>query len=404
MKRITKSGLPMLIVFVLLLVLSVPVFAQDGPESTPVPSLPGVISITVNGEDAYFEQDDSTGSDIYIRAKLSAGSNEMDLREAEVSITLSNSGIDFDGGELDFTQDGATWECEEADLFNKAYEISIDNNDYTLAAGLVDGVVTVDSNDPLKIAPVTLEGVTANVSGFNVQNPYMGNPNEAGWTFINYYVTATLPSGTELPEFEGTMSLAGGASVTDGCATLDSGSDYDFDLSSTNEFVVENGSDGRTYYVMVGVSGESFIVTASDYTIDFQELKASEYYDEVNYPDIYDQVGEIEAALIEYYAEGPYEFPSGTSVMEIIEDFIDFAENEGLFSYDTSITYGGAYLAELNGLEEFDGGFLSGWMYSDDPNGYFIGCSIPMIGAASYYLNGGERITWFYTVDYTQHF
>ncbi|MEL7566186.1 MAG: DUF4430 domain-containing protein [Dehalobacterium sp.] len=356
MKRIIKSGLPMLIVFVLLLALSVPVFAYGGHDSTPVPSLPGVVSITVNGEDAYSEQEDSTGSDIYIRALLPACSTEMDLREAEVSITLSNSGIDFDGGELNFTQDGATWECEEADLFNKAYEISIDNNDYILAAGLVDGVVTVDSNDPLKIAPVTL-------------------------------------------------SLDSGASVADGgCATLISGSDYAFDLSATNEFVVENGSDERTYYVMAGVSGESFIVTASDYTIDFQELKASEYYDKVNYPEIYEQVGEIEAALIKYYEEGPYEFDSGTSVMEIIEHFIDFAEDEGLFSYDTNITYGGAYLAELNGLEEFDGGFLSGWMYSDDPAGYFIGCNIPMIGAASYYLTSGKTITWFYTVDYTLHF
>ncbi|MEL7566189.1 MAG: hypothetical protein AAGU27_15055 [Dehalobacterium sp.] len=210
MKRTIKSGLPMLLVFVLLLALSVPVFAYGDHDSTPVPSLPGVVSITVNGEDAYFEQDDNTGSNIYIRVKLCAGSTEMDLREAEVAITLSSSGIDFDGGELDFTQEGATWEAE-ADLFNKAYEISINNNDYTLAAGLVDGVVTVDSNDPLKIAPVTLEGVTANISGFNVQNPYMGNPNEAGWTFINYYVTATLPSETDLSDFKGTMSLDGGA-------------------------------------------------------------------------------------------------------------------------------------------------------------------------------------------------
>ena len=397
-RRFTRSSFVTLLIFMLLMAFALPSFAADPTGSITLPTPTEVTSITVGGATAYYQQDDN-GPDKFIRAIVPTTAHG--LKDTTVVINLVNSATTVTSPNLTFTGGGTTTRTATGvDLLNKAYQVNIGGTNYILAAGLPNGVVAIDSSDPLKIAPVVLEGENAVVEGFNVQNPYMGNDSYSEWTFINYYVTATLPASTPLNNFNGTMSLAGGASVTGGCATSTGGANYNFNVSTTNEFVVTNGSDNRTYHVAVGVAGDTFVITASDYTIDFQELKLSVYYT----GDIVDQVAEIEDALIEYYAEGPYTFASGTTVMEILEDFVAFAYDEELFSWNTDITYGGAYLSRLNGLAEFDGGALSGWMYTDLPGGWTPTCSVPMVGAASYTLNGGETITWFYTVDYFNHF
>ncbi|MEG2354334.1 MAG: DUF4430 domain-containing protein, partial [Clostridium sp.] len=57
-----------------------------------------------------------------------------------------------------------------------------------------------------------------------------------------------------------------------------------------------------------------------------------------------------------------------------------------------SPVYKSAYIRGMNNLYEFDGGDLSGWMYS--VNGVF-----PQKGCSQYKLEGGEKIEWKYTCD-----
>ena len=64
-------------------------------------------------------------------------------------------------------------------------------------------------------------------------------------------------------------------------------------------------------------------------------------------------------------------------------------------------TEGSTYIESINGLAAFDGGSMSGWMYSDSAEGWSKSCNIPMVGGADYVLTDGARITWFYTCDYT---
>ncbi len=54
----------------------------------------------------------------------------------------------------------------------------------------------------------------------------------------------------------------------------------------------------------------------------------------------------------------------------------------------------GTYIAEIDGLGEFDKGQNSGWMYKVDGK-------LPDIPANEYKLNGNEKIEWFYTKDWT---
>ena len=54
--------------------------------------------------------------------------------------------------------------------------------------------------------------------------------------------------------------------------------------------------------------------------------------------------------------------------------------------------YGTAYIEGIGNLYEFDGGPLSGWMYS--VNGVF-----PNYGCAAYTLKEGDVVAWRYTCD-----
>lgn len=57
-----------------------------------------------------------------------------------------------------------------------------------------------------------------------------------------------------------------------------------------------------------------------------------------------------------------------------------------------SPVYNSAYIKGINNLYEFDGGELSGWMYS--VNGVF-----PSYGCSQYELKAGDSIQWKYTCD-----
>ena len=75
------------------------------------------------------------------------------------------------------------------------------------------------------------------------------------------------------------------------------------------------------------------------------------------------------------------------SVVEIVE----LAVKEKGWSYTNP---GGNYIAEINGLAEFDNGRLSGWMYT-------LNGTHPNLGVAEQFLENGDRIVLHYTDDYT---
>ena len=66
----------------------------------------------------------------------------------------------------------------------------------------------------------------------------------------------------------------------------------------------------------------------------------------------------------------------------------------GLYGIDI-LSYKG-YVSSMNGLSEFDQGPNSGWLYQVDGN------TPSTTGADQYRLSGGERVTWYYTKDFTK--
>ena len=81
---------------------------------------------------------------------------------------------------------------------------------------------------------------------------------------------------------------------------------------------------------------------------------------------------------------------------------ITWAESNDKFSETTKNE--GTYLATLDGLGEFSCGQMSGWMYTDDSAGYSPNVTGPGVGAASYTMTNGQKITWYMTTNYFNHF
>ena len=79
--------------------------------------------------------------------------------------------------------------------------------------------------------------------------------------------------------------------------------------------------------------------------------------------------------------------PKGSTVKYLTELMLENA--------DLPYTSSGVYISEINGLQEFDNGPLSGWMYR-------LNGEIANEGYASRKLQAGDNIQWFYTDDYTK--
>jgi len=399
-----KKLISIVLALVLVLGIAVPAFADGTTRPTAhtvVTSLDGVSSVTVNGTAAYYEYDSNTGSSVkYIRAELpKASATEYSLKTATVVITTTGSNAASIPG-YTASVSGNQYTFTGVNLFNTAYTVSVGSYSYTLAAGIEDGRVGIGSSDPLRLSG-TLESVTADVYGSNQNNPYMGNPYySTGWTFISYFVTATLPSGKVLNNVTGSFTIASGASFS-GPASSASGP---FNFTSNNIITITNGSASRQYSAQLAVSGQSVIVQESaggyrNYDINLTELKNSSYYTGT----VQTKAKAIEKAWKAYISE-PHTFSNGVTVMDIMEAFISWAESGNYFT-GTSDTGGGTYLSQLNGLNAFDCGYMAGYMYADDPNGYYWNSSsdhssMAQIGAGDYVFTSTTRIVWFYTVDF----
>ncbi|MEM1483583.1 DUF4430 domain-containing protein [Oscillospiraceae bacterium PP1C4] len=389
MKKV-KQSLALLLAVIMVLSLNISTFATttSGITTTTIPTPSTIVSATIGGSNAVFQQD-SNGSAIYIRAMLPSGKTEMDLKNARIVITTTQ-GTSLSSSELTFSKNRTIYTCNSADLLNKPYTITIGGAPYILAAGLQDGSVPVSSNDSLGIKAATLDGNTAEIYGTNVQNPFTGNPAAATnnkWTFVEYFVKSDVSKTTDV---DGTLTLPAGASVkAGGCAVQKSGDNYRFNLdTSSPSFTVENGTETRTYHVQATVVQTGVTVT---YNFDWQYLNT---YTGANAAELRTKAQQIQAAADAYFgANHQVTVPSGTTAMKVMQDFIAAAN----LPNPTNIN-GGTYVASINGLGEFSAGSMSGWMYRAGAAGKY-----PNVGAADYRITTAADgpIIWTYVVDYS---
>ena len=375
-------------------------------------------SISVGSATAYYETDDNTGNTTYIRALLT-GKTEYDLKNATVTVNLTNSStaVALDGTAI---TGGTTSRTFTTDLMNKAHTLTIGGVDYILAAGLPNGRVSIDSNDPLGLGTVTMAGTTMDVYGANVQNPFMGNTyfvnRNTNWTFINYFISGVLPTGTSLSSVATAYTLKSGATISGAGATEVTATSYTFNFTIGKTLTVANGTESRTYDAELAVEGQSIVVKQTktgtrNYDINLTEVINSTYYADAA---IKNKVDAIVTAWNAYITES-HTFNAGTSVMAILQDFDTWAHtttkpgsSEKYFTGDSDFG-GGTYLSKLNGLNWNDCGNLAGYMYTNDANGYYWTAAdnhstIPPVGAADMVFTSSTRIVWFYTVNYWNWF
>ena len=80
-----------------------------------------------------------------------------------------------------------------------------------------------------------------------------------------------------------------------------------------------------------------------------------------------------------------------TTVFDVLTEVC--MENNIQLEYNSTPVYGGSYIEGINYLYEFSAGKYSGWMYLVDGES-------PSYAADKIKLQGGEAITWYYSVDY----
>ena len=251
----------LLLAVVMVLSLSIAVFARDGGTIT---------SATINGETA------TISTTNYITATLNGTTqykaSEYSLRNATISFMASAAptatGVTFDYDDVDeiYTATGV-------DLFNKCLDVTVDGTVYHFAAGLKNGDVVIDANDPWKV-DFTIGGVAFTNNAYNVQNPNIGTSEEPdGWTGIAYTVRGTLPSTANLSALPMTVVKANADATISGTAvTANSDGTYTLSLSGTDKMIkVTYAGETRNYYVAATVAGSSKVNVS--FTIDATNAK-----------------------------------------------------------------------------------------------------------------------------------
>lgn len=399
MKKTCNKLLAFVLALAMALSVSVVAFASETTaptSSTDVASLDGIASVTVEGVDAYYQYDNNTGSSVkYIRAKLGATKTWENLQSARVAITTTGA-VPTVAGATATSSTGNEY-IYTLNLLNTRYAVTVGSNTYYLAAGFEKNIA-ISSTDPLAITVTKLGSTTAGIKvyGSVVQNNYMGNTyyvnNNIDWTDTNvaYYVSGSYTWEGSKASVDATITAVNGATLGGNYAS------GKINLNVTRPTVTATKDGVTRSYIVTAVidTATSFEVTEDTYAIDFTELNASTYGTQFA-----TNVSQIKTALNKYYDEGKV-FAATASVMDVMKDFISYAESKGLFSYTTSCS--DTYLASLNGLGEFDAGQMSGWCYMDGE--YTSTCKVPMVGAADYALGNASLFTWFLTVDYTPHF
>jgi hypothetical protein len=356
----------LLLAVVMVLSLSIAVFARDGGTIT---------NATINGETA------TISTTNYITATLNGttafSASEYSLRNATISFTASAAptatGVTFTAGANN------TYTATGVDLFNKCLDVTVDGTVYHFAAGLKNGTVDIDDADPLKVV-FTIEDVAFTNNAYNVQNPNIGTSEEPdGWTGIAYTVRGTLPAGSNISALAMTVEKNNAdATVSGSCVTSEGGDDYTLNLSGTDKMITVTYDDmTRNYYVAATVTDSGKI----NVTIMIDASNA-----DVAYPT---QVSEIDSKMGTASGDNTgyvrLEIDSGKTVYDAL---VDATTTAGITIGAQNSSYG-VYVYAIGGI---GAGGRAGWMYS-------VNGAVPMVGAASYVLTDGDEIIW-YCVGY----
>ena len=89
--------------------------------------------------------------------------------------------------------------------------------------------------------------------------------------------------------------------------------------------------------------------------------------------------------------ETEYRFKEGESVYDALEYVC--LDNDIQLETSEDTVYKSRYIEGINYLYEKDGGKMSGWLFS-------VNDKVPNYGASKVKLEDGQKIRWFYTVDY----
>ena len=429
--KVAKKLVSLFLALVMALSLSTIAMADGNgkPVAAKTTSKPSEIQlVTIGGTNAVYQVDGYGNpnsptyddSQLFIRATLPATTTEESLKSQTVIITMEDE-TTITGGTLLSAGTGYTYDDVDyiytingVDLLNKSYTIVLDGHDnenpYILAAGINDNnqaQVAIPSTDPLAISNVVFNGATtaANVYRVTVQNPCMGNPYfegntntaENGWTFCNYYISATnVPSASNTAAVSTTLTKNAaatlGGNVSNVSGTTDVTATMNLSVTTPALTVTANGNT-RTYVMMVTFASDGKISVT--FGFDFSELKGTEWYTGT----VKTKADEIAAAAAAYFGGtsaqpwGTIRVDPNTSAMTVLQQFMQSA---GYSEYDPSSTY----VASINGLAAFNTTGTDGWMYTDSAGGWSTSCNIPNVGAADYTLTDGARITWFYTTNY----
>ena len=88
-----------------------------------------------------------------------------------------------------------------------------------------------------------------------------------------------------------------------------------------------------------------------------------------------------------------YKFKEGENVYDALEA-VCLANHIQLETSEDAV-YKSRYIEGINYLYEKDGGKMSGWLFS-------VNDKVPNYGASKVKLKKGDKIRWFYTVDYAE--
>lgn len=424
--KVAKKLVSLFLALVMVLSLSTIAMAtgNNKPVATQATSRPSTIQSVTIGDTAAVYQVDGYGnansptydeSQVFVRATLPATTIEESLKAQEVIIEMAGDAT-ISGGTLltsyedNYVFEDGTYVFSDVNLLNEAYTVVISGTTYILAAGINDNnqaQMAIDSTDPLAISNVKFNSATtaASVYRVTVQNPCMGNPyfvgntntTENGWTFCNYFISATnVPAASNTAAVSTTLTKNAAATLGGNVSNVSGMTDVTASMNlsvTTPALTVTANGNTRTYVMMVAFASDGKISVT--FGFDFGELKSTEWYT----GDVKTKADEIAAAAAAYFGGtsaqpwGTIRVDPNTSAMTVLQQFMQSA---GYSEYDPSSTY----VASINGLAAFATTGTDGWMYTDSAGGWSTSCNIPNVGAADYTLTDGARITWFYTTNY----
>lgn len=421
LKKINQSLLSMMLVLAMTatMLIAAPVKEAKAAYAAPTETTtleddehPGVADVATNvsGATVSYQVDDNDEDNMYIRIMLPTTATVDSLKKLAVTLTTDGTALTSTSASFKNSEANANvYTCDSLDLYNKSYTVVFGDTKYILAAGIASAKIDVPVKETDVITNAQLDGYATTMKRDIIESDYMGNPyfDQMGyqWTSVTYIMSATLPNDTNRSAVKLTYTLnrADGTPVT---------------LDLTSGMADTKINDIK--YNVTASFGDVITITKDNYSIDMTELM--NYLKDggttvvvSNY--IVRQFAAILQAQDDYFALGAHTFPAGTTVMDVMQDFLNFAYGEEgtgatycRFNEKSSRGKDCVYIDYINGLSYREVNNLSGWMYTDESTGLLNAdgsvnykCSIPGVMSNAYTMTKDTRITWFYTTNFTLH-